>query len=144
MSLFKTAGDDAKEILEGKDGFTVPILITSPPVELPGIPKNTEFGTLDPDDFDNQIRAFIGDHYTQYDPDLGAPQAALNAKCTLTIKTLLDKGILTSAPDPDLKNWKFSWLDPTSDERRDFLVDRIHPTRSLSHIVIILGEINIV
>lgn len=143
MSLFDAARDDAKDILEDKDGFTVPVLFTSPPEETNGIPANTEFGTLVPDDYDNQIRAFVGDHYTQLNPDIGVPQAGLNAKATLTLKTLLDQGIISSASDPYLENFKVSWLDVTSAERRDFLVIEILPTRSLSHIVILLGEIDI-
>lgn len=137
MSLFDTAKDDAQDILEDKEGFSVPVLFTSPP------PDNTEFGTLDPEDLDNQIRAFPGDHYTQYNPETGVPQAALNSKATLTIKTLLNEGIIDSAINPNFENWKIAWLDITSGVRRDFLINRIHPTLSLFHIVLILGEIEI-
>jgi hypothetical protein len=144
MGLLDTARDDAEHILEGDDGFTVPVLITSPPEQRGAIAPNTEFGTLDTQDVDNQIRAFMGDHFTQYDPDQGAPQAALNAKLTLTLKTLLDKGIITDTVEINLTEWKIAWLDPTSGARRDFMVTRIHPSRSLFHIVIILGEIDIV
>lgn len=137
MSLYDIVNEDAKDILEGADGYTVPVLFTSPP------PDNIEFGTLDPDDTENVIRGFMGDHYTQYDPDTGTPQEGLNSKISLTLKTLLDKGIIASAIEPVLKNWKVAWLDPVNGSRRDFLVDRIHPSRTLGHIVIILGEIEI-
>ena len=143
MSLLDDAIADAKDIIEGAEGVTLPILFTSPPEPDLLWPPNTEFGTLDPDDEENIIRGWPGDHYTQYDPDTGIPQAGLNVKLTITLKTLLDKGIITTVEKPNLNHWKISWLDPTSAERRDFMVDRIHPTRSLGHIVFILGEIKL-
>ena len=142
MSLIDDAIVDAKGIIEDKEGVTLPILFTSPPED--GLhPANTEFGTLDPEDEDNIIRGWPGDHYTQYNPDTGDPQEGLNAKLTITLKTLLDKGIIDSVDEPDFTHWKIAWLDPTAGTRRDFMVDRIHPTRTLGYIVIILGEINI-
>lgn len=143
MNLYDDIQEDVKDIYEGADEATVPILITSPPIEVRGIPANTEFGTLDPEDVDNHIRAFMTDHYTQYNPDTGNPQEALNASITLTLKTLLDKGIIPDTSEPDIKDWKVAWLDPTGGQRRDFLVIRKHPSRSLSIMTIILGEIDI-
>lgn len=137
MSLFDSAIDDAREIIEDVDGFSVPALIISPP------PENTEYGTLDPLNTDNIIRAFIGDHFTQHDPDQGIPQAGVNAKASFHLKTLLDKGVITEVSDIKLKNWKISWLDPASGARRDFKIEFTLPTKTLGHVVFILGELEI-
>lgn len=132
-NLLDEALDDAKDIVEDADGYTAPILITSP--------DGVEYGTLDPLDVANHINAWIGDHYTQYDADAGMPQAALNSKVTITLETLLELGVITTVIEPDLVKWEWAWLDPTSNERRNFSTDRIHPTRSLGVCVIILGEL---
>ena len=138
MSLFDSLGEDVRLLLEGEDSYTVPVLFESPP------PANTQFGTLDPQDTQNHIRAFIKDHYTQIDLETGAPQEGLSASLSITLKTLLDKGIIDDVADPDLKNWKVSWMDITDPtKQRDFLINRIHPTRTLTHIVLMLGEIEI-
>ena len=137
MSLYDIARDDAEEILGDPEGYTVAALITTPP------PAEVVYGTLDPEDLDNQIRGFMGDHYTQIDPESGVPQEGLNLKITFSLKTLLEKGVISSTVDLDFKNYKIAWLDPASDERRDFLVNSIQPTRSLAHIVLVLGEIDI-
>ena len=143
VSLIDDALEDNIDILEDNEGAVTPILITSPPEETRGIPANTEFGTLDPDDLANRINAFTGDHHTQYTPDIGAPQAGLNSKASITLKTLLDKGIIEKTADPDLVNFQVAWLDPVSGQRRDFLITNIFPTRSLFHIVLILSELEI-
>ena len=135
MSLLDEALGDAKDIVEHPDGYTALILITSP--------EGVVYGTLDPLDVANHIYGWIGDHYTQYDADAGMPQPALNAKVTITLETLLEQGITGTVIKPDLVNWQWAWLDPTSGERRDFKTDRIHPTRSLGVCVIILGELDI-
>lgn len=136
MSLFDTARDDAEDILGDPDGFTVATLITTP--------ADVTFGTLDPQDLDNQIRGFPGDHFTQYDPESMAPQAGLNAKITYSLKTLLDEGVITDTVELDFVDYQIAWLDPTSGNRRDFRIDRILPTRSLTHIVLILGDLEII
>lgn len=136
-SLYDDYAQDTQDILDDPEGFTVAALIITPP------PGSTTFGTLDPEDLDNQIRGFMGDHYTQYDPESQNPQEGLNAKITFSLKTLLEKNVITDTIDLDFENYKIAWLDPVSGNQRDFLVDRIHPTRSLSHIVLILGEIDI-
>ena len=144
MGLFEDAARDNQQILGDVNGATVPVIFTSPPVETDGIPANTVFGTLDPDDFDNQIRSFVADHYTQIDPTSGIPQAGLNAHSTVNLKTLLENGIITDVTAPNFQDWKISWLDITDPtKQRDFLIDKILPTRSLTHVVFILGEINI-
>ena len=144
MGLFEAAAKDNQEILGDVNGATVPIIFTSPPEETNGIPANTVYGTLDPDDFDNQIRSFITDHYTQIDPTSGIPQEGLNAHSAVNLKTLFDAGIVTDVVTPDFQNWKISWLDITDPtKQRDFLIDKILPTRSLTHVVFILGEIKI-
>ena len=135
MSLFDIARDDAKDILGDPDGFTVATLITTP--------ADIVFGTLDPEDLDNQIRGFPGDHFTQYDAESMAPQAGLNAKITYSLKTLLDEGVIADTVELDFVNYQIAWLDPTSGNRRDFRVDSILPTRSLTHIVLILGDLEI-
>lgn len=134
-SLYEDASEDAVDILGDSEGFTVSVLIT--------LKDNTEFGTLDPEDLENQIRGFMGDHYTQHDFESGEPQAGLNSKIACALKTLLDKGVITDTVDLNFEDVKMSWLDPVSGNQRDFLVDRIHPSRSLGHIVFILGEIEI-
>lgn len=134
MSLLHDSVRDTRDIIESPTGVTNPILFTSPP------PDNTEFGTLDPDDEPNIIRGWPKDHYTQLDPDTGIPQAGLNASVSISLKTLLDEGIIDDIETPDLVDWKIAWLDPTNDTRRDFLVNKIIPTNSLGYVVIILGE----
>ena len=140
MGLLDDISEDVRDIYEDSDEATVPILITSPPEVIREIPKNTEFGTLDPLDVDNQIHAYITDHYTQYDPETGVPQEGLSASLSITLKTLLDLGIIDSTSEPALKDFKFAWLDPTGGQRRDFLLRRIHPTRTFGYVVVILGE----
>jgi len=144
MSLYDTARDDNENILGDPEGYTVPVILTSPPIEVNGIPANTVFGTLDPLDYDNQIRAFVSDHHTQVNLETGVPQEGLNAKATLSLKTLFDKGIIADISTPGFKNWKISWLDITDPStQRDFLIDIPIPTRSLTHVVLLLGEIEI-
>ena len=87
MSLYETANEDAESILGDSEGFTVSVLIT----DRAGV----EFGTLDPEDLDNQIRGFMGDHYTQLDLESGIPQEGLNAKVAISFKTLLDKAVIS-------------------------------------------------
>lgn len=135
MSLYDTANEDAEDILGDSEGFSVPVLITDR--------TDVTYGTLDPQDLINQIRGFMGDHYTQLDLESGIPQAGLNAKVTISLKTLLDKGVIADTVNLDFTDYKFFWLDPVSGNQRDFLVNRIHPTRSLGHIIFILGEIEI-
>ena len=137
MSLYDIAKEDAEDILGDPEGFTVSVLITTPP------PAETTFGTLDPEDLVNQIRGFMGDHYTQLDLESGVPQAGLNAKITISLKTLSDKNVITDTVDFNFTDYKLSWLDPVKGNQRDFLVNRVHPTRSLAHIVFVLGEIEI-
>jgi len=137
MSLYDRARGDAKNILENPDGFSVPALIVSPP------PGNIEYGTLDPDDTDNHIRAFIKDHFTQHDPETGIPQAGINVNATFHLQTLLDKGVITDTSEIKLKDYKISWLAPTGGTRRDFKIEFTMPTRTLGHVVFILGELEI-
>ncbi len=137
MSLFDDANDDAEDILGDPEGFTVSALITTPP------PDEIVFGTLNPLDLENQIRGFMKDHYTQLDLESGVPQAGLNASIDIALKTLLSFGVITDTVDLNFTDYKFAWLDPVSGNQRDFLVDRIHPSRSLGHIVFIFGEIDI-
>lgn len=135
MSLYDDSGEDVVDILTDPEGFTVSALIT--------LPDDTVFGTLDPEDLDNQIRGFMIDHYTQHDFESGEPQEGLHASISIALKTLLDKGVIADTVDLNFENVKIAWLDPVNGNRRDFLVDRIHPTRSLGHVPFILGEIEI-
>lgn len=137
MSLYEDVKADSEEILGDSEGFTVSVLITTPP------PAEVTFGTLDPQDLENQIRGFMGDHYTQLDLESGLPQAGLNSKIAISLKTLLDKNVIADTVDFNFTNYKLAWLDPVSGNQRDFLVNRIHPSRSLAHIVFVLGEIEI-
>ena len=137
MSLLGDAIKDSQSIFESPDSASIPILFISAP------PAAIEYGTLDPEDVDNHILGWPGDHFTQVDPDQGNPQAGLNAKVTLNLKTLLNAGIIDNVAVMDFDDWQVSWLDVSSGLQRDFLVDKILPTRTLGQLVILLGELKI-